>query len=147
MASKKVTIKEEASRSSDGRIKLLENDTESLKGDVKRFLSIIDSQSQQLARQSKILDELRDERNAKANTRTNTCFMILLLIIALLVVAITYGPDLIPGEDTVLSLNVKATPHNAPFITVGVKTRFTMGDLLACVKGTFTGDTLDLALV
>ena len=143
---KKVTIKDEGNGSSDSRIQLLENETESLKGDVKKFLSIIDCQSQQLARQSKILDELRHERTVKANTRTTICFLILFVMIILLVGAITFGPGLIPGEDTVLRLNVKATPVKAPFITAGVKVRFTMGDLLACVKGTFSGDTLDLAL-
>lgn len=49
-------------------------------------------------------------------------------------------------KDTVLYLNVKATPTKAPFITAGVKVRFTMGDLVSCIKGAFSGDTIDLSL-
>ena len=52
----------------------------------------------------------------------------------------------IAPEDTVLHLTTIVTPVKAPFITTGVKVRFTMGDLMACVKGAFSGDTIDLSL-
>lgn len=149
MTSKK-TIKQENGTSGGGsnnnRIQLLEKETESLKDDVKKFLSIITVQTEQLARQDKLLNDLQDERKAKASNRLTICLMLFLLVIFLVTLIVWFGPTILPGEDTTLHLNVKATPVKAPFITAGVKVRFTMGDLLACVKGTFSGDTIDLSL-
>ncbi|KAL7530739.1 hypothetical protein ACHAXR_003646 [Thalassiosira sp. AJA248-18] len=139
---KKVSIKQEGESS---RIQLLEGETETLKDDVKKFLSIITVQTEQLARQEKILNEMRDERNAKANNKVTTCWIILFVVVFLLMSAIWFGPTII-SEDTTLHLNVKATPVKTPFITAGVKVRFTMGDLAACIKGAFNGNTIDLSL-
>lgn len=122
----------------------LEQDTKSLKNDVTKFLSIITIQTEQLARQEKMLNEIKDERNAKAGNRLTICWIILLLVVFLVVCAVLMGPTI--NENTTLHLNVKATPVKAPFITAGVKVRFTMGDLASCVKGAFSGDTIDLSL-
>mmetsp|Transcript_5834 Transcript_5834/g.13311 ORF Transcript_5834/g.13311 Transcript_5834/m.13311 type:complete len:156 (-) Transcript_5834:330-797(-) len=143
----KVSIKQEGGSI---RIQTLEDETKSLKNDVTKFLSIITLQTEQLARQEKMLNEIRDERNAKENERLNFCWIILLVIVFLLMGAIWMGypADLAAmiHEDTTLYLNVKATPVKVPFITAGVKVRFTMGDLMACVKGAFSGNTIDLSL-
>ena len=63
------SIKNEPSDRSQDRVQILEDETKLLKNDVQKFLSIIASQTQQLARQEKILNEIRDERNAKAEKK------------------------------------------------------------------------------
>eukprot|EP00579_Thalassiosira_antarctica_P013097 CAMPEP_0201929522 /NCGR_PEP_ID=MMETSP0903-20130614/23180_1 /ASSEMBLY_ACC=CAM_ASM_000552 /TAXON_ID=420261 /ORGANISM="Thalassiosira antarctica, Strain CCMP982" /LENGTH=132 /DNA_ID=CAMNT_0048468325 /DNA_START=319 /DNA_END=717 /DNA_ORIENTATION=+ len=130
------------------RFQLIEDETKTLKNDVQNFLSIITIQTEQLARQEKLLNAIRDERNTKANKRLSMCWIILFVVVFLLISAIWMGyPTFIQmNEDTTLHLNVKATPVKLPFITAGVKVRFTMGDLISCVKGTFSGDTIDLSL-
>ena len=139
-SAKKVTIKEEGASS---RIKVLEEDTKALQNDVKKFLSIVTLQTEQLARQEKIIAGLRDERNAKAANRLLFFWVLLFVVAFLLTNAARIG---FPSEDTVLYLNTKATPVKAPFITAAVKVRFTLGDAVACAKGAFAGDTLDLSL-
>lgn len=131
------------------RFQLIEDETKTLKNDVQNFLSIITVQTEQLARQEKLLNAIRDERNTKANKRLSMCWIILFVVVFLLISAIWMGyPTMLTmiQEDTTLHLNVKATPVKLPFITAGVKVRFTMGDLISCVKGTFSGDTIDLSL-
>lgn len=139
-----VKIKQEGE--SNDRIQVLEEETKLLKSDVVKFLSIITIQTEQLARQDKILSDIRDERNAKAGNRVLMCWLILLVVAFLLINAAWVGYPSFIREDTLLYLNVKATPVKVPFITAGVKVRFTMGDLIACVKGAFSGDTIDLSL-
>jgi hypothetical protein len=139
-----VRIKQEGE--SNDRIQILEEESKLLKSDVLKFLSIITIQTEQLARQEKILNEIKDERNAKAGNRLTMCWLIMVVVALLLMSAICMGYQSIIREDTLLYLNVKATPVKVPFITAGVKVRFTMGDLIACVKGAFSGDTIDLSL-
>ena len=139
-SAKKVTIKEEGASS---RILVLEEDTKALQNDVKKFLSIVTLQTEQLARQEKIIAGLRDERNAKAANRL-LFFWVLLFVVAFVLTNVARMG--LPSEDTVLYLNTKATPVKAPFITAAVKVRFTLGDAIACAKGAFAGDTLDLSL-
>ena len=145
MASTSSKIKDEPPRQPD-RIQILEDETKLLKSDVTKFLSIITMQTEQLARQEKIISELRDERNAKANDRLNMCWFILVVVVMLLLGVCYMGVPSMISEDTVLHLTTIVTPVRAPFITTGVKVRFTMGDLMACVKGAFSGDTIDLSL-
>lgn len=140
---KTVPIKREGG---SDKIQFLEEETKSMKTDITKFLSIITIQTEQLARQEKMLNEMRDERNSKANNRVTICWIILLVVIFLLMSAMWMGVPTLITEDTALYLNVKATPMKAPFITAGVKVRFTMGDLASCVKGAFSGDTIDLSL-
>ena len=94
-----------------------------------------------------MLNQIMDERNAKANGKLTIFSMILLVVIFLLVLVVWMDIPSLLSEDTTLYLNVKATPVKTPFITAGVRVRFTMGDLAQCVKGAFSGDTLDMSLV
>lgn len=138
------TIKQESGESNT-RIQLLEDETNALKNDVKQFLSIIAIQTEQLARQEKTLNEMKDERNTKATNKAMGWLMVLLLVIFMLVGVIWIGysfPEIF-REDTIMYLNTKATPVKAPFITAGVKVSFTMGDLLTSVKGLFSEDAID----
>jgi hypothetical protein len=131
---------------SNDRIQSLEEETKMLKKDVVNFLSIITIQSEQLARQEKILNDIRDERNAVAVNRVTMIWFMLVVVALLLMSAMWMGYSPNINKNTLLYLNVKATPVKAPFITAGVKVRFTMGDLMACVRGAFSGDTIDLSL-
>ncbi|KAL3826988.1 hypothetical protein ACHAXA_000052 [Cyclostephanos tholiformis] len=139
-----VRIKQEGE--SNDRIQTLEEETKSLKRDVVNFLSIITIQAEQLARQEKILNDIRDERNAIAGNRFRMLWLVLVVVVLLLMSAIYMGYSPNIHKDALLYLNVKATPVKVPFITAGVKVRFTMGDLMACVRGAFSGDTIDLSL-
>jgi hypothetical protein len=125
------------------RIQLLEEETRLLKGDVVKFLSIITTQTEQLSRQEKILAELRNK--PKATKKVTTCWIVLLIATFVIVCLLWIGPTLIPN-DTVLYLNVKATPEKARFITAGVKVRFTMGDIITCAKGAFSGEPIGISL-
>ena len=128
------------------RIQVLEEETRLLKGDVEKFLSIITTQTEQLSsRQEEILGYLRDERNSRAGNRRTMCWIVLLIVAFVLVSLLWIGPTLIPN-DAVLHLNVKATPEKARFITAGVKVRFTMGDIIACAKGAFSGEPIGISL-
>ena len=131
---------------SNDRIQSLEEETKMLKKDVVNFLSIITIQSEQLARQEKILNDIRDERNAVAVNRVTMIWFMLVVVALLLMSAMWMGYSPNINKNTLLYLNVKATPVKAPFITAGVKVRFTLGDLMACVRGAFSGDTIDLSL-
>jgi len=127
------------------RIQLLEEETRLLKGDVVKFLSIITTQTEQLSRQERILAEIRHTRLSKATKRITICWIVLFIAIFVLMSLLWIGPTLIPN-DTVLYLNVKATPEKARFITAGVKVRFTMGDIIACAKGAFSGEPIGISL-
>lgn len=128
------------------RIMMAEEEIKSLKDDVTKFLSVASSQSYQLARQERMLGDMMDERNRKAKSKMTICW-IMLIVVAVLLMAVSMGyASIMPGDDTILYLNVKATPVKAPFITAAVKVRFTMGDVISCAKGAFAGDTLDLSL-
>jgi TolA-binding protein len=141
--SKKGSVKQEGG---SNRIQQLEDETKKLKDEVKNFLSLVTIQTQQLARQEKMLNEMQVVHTRRANSGITMCFLILLMIVFLLIGAVYMGlPDFL-REDQPLYLNVKATPVNLPFITAGMKVRFTMGDLNTCVKRLFSGDTLDLSL-
>jgi hypothetical protein len=127
------------------RIQLLEEETRLLKGDVVKFLSIITTQTEQLSRQEKILAELRNKRLSKATKRVTMCWIVLLIATFIIICLLWIVPTLIPN-DTVLYLNVKATPEKARFITAGVKVRFTMGDIITCAKGAFSGEPIGISL-
>ena len=142
------SIKSDPSDRSQDRVQILEDETKLLKNDVQKFLSIIASQTQQLARQEKILNEIRDERNAKAEKKLTIMWIILFVIVMLVIIMFYFGiPNV--NSDTMLHLTTIVTPVKLPFITTGVKVRFTMGDLGACVKGALLGaapQTIDLSL-
>lgn len=127
------------------RIQLLEEETRLLKGDVVKFLSIITTQTEQLLRQENILAELRHKRLSRATKRVTICWIVLFIAILVIVTILWIGSTLIPN-DTVLYLNVKATPDKARFITAGVKVRFTIGDIVACAKGAFSGEPIGISL-
>ncbi len=131
---------------SNDRIQSLEEETKILKRHVVNFLSIITIQTEQLARQEKILNDIRDERNAIAVNRVTMVWLLLGVVAIFLMSALWMGYSPNINKNTLLYLNVKATPVKAPFITAGVKVRFTLGDLMACVRGAFSGDTIDLSL-
>jgi hypothetical protein len=131
---------------SNDRIQSLEEETKILKRDFVNFLSIITIQTEQLARQEKILNDIRDERNAIAVNRVTMVWLLLVVVAIFLMSALWMGYSPNINKNTLLYLNVKATPVKAPFITAGVKVRFTLGDLMACVRGAFSGDTIDLSL-
>lgn len=137
-----------SSRKSDGkstRLLQVEDEAKALKDDVTKCLSTISSQTKQLARQEKILNAMIDERK-KAAANKALILSVFTMIVAFLVVYLYINMPAI-GEDTKLFLRVKATPMHAPWITAGVKVSFTMGDLLSCVKGTFSGDTIGLTVI
>ena len=116
MNNKNAMIKQEGGESSSSRIQLLEDETKSLKQDVTKFLSIITIQTEQLARQERILSDLRDARNKKANDRLTMGWIILVVIAVLLFGALYMGfPSALLRDDTPFYLNVKATPVKAPF--------------------------------
>jgi hypothetical protein len=127
------------------RIQLLEEETRLLKGDVVKFLSIITTQTEQLSRQEKILAELRNKRLSKSTKSVTMCWILLFIATFIIGCLLWIGPTLIPN-DTVLYLNVKATPEKARFITAGVKVRFTMGDIITCAKGAFSGEPIGISL-
>jgi hypothetical protein len=131
---------------SNDRIQSLEEETKILKRDFVNFLSIITIQTEQLARQEKILNDIRDERNGNAVNWVTMVWLLLVVVAIFLVSALWMGYSPNINKNTLLYLNVKATPVKAPFITAGVKVRFTLGDLMACVRGAFSGDTIDLSL-
>ena len=131
---------------SNDRIQSLEEETKILKRHVVNFLSIITIQTEQLARQEKILNDIRDERNGNAVNWVTMVWLLLVVVAIFLVSALWMGYSPNINKNTLLYLNVKATPVKAPFITAGVKVRFTLGDLMACVRGAFSGDTIDLSL-
>ena len=121
------SIKQESSR-----IEALEKDTESLKENVTKLLSVLTLQADQLSRQEVIINELRDQKRAKENRPLYAALLLLLLLFVVLMFV-----DL-PGYDTVLQLKTFATPLKAPFITTGVKVRFTLGDVVDSVKAAMT---------
>ena len=131
---------------SNDRIQSLEEETKILKRDFVNFLSIITIQTEQLARQEKILNDIRDERNGNAVNWVTMVWLLLVVVAIFLVSALWMGYSPNINKNTLVYLNVKATPVKAPFITAGVKVRFTLGDLMACVRGAFSGDTIDLSL-
>ena len=114
------------------RIEALEKDTDSLKENVTKLLSVLTLQADQLSRQEVIINELRDQKRAKEN-RPLYAALILLLIFFLVVMFVD-----LPGYDTVLQLKTLATPVKTPFITTGVKVRFTVGDVVESVKAAMT---------
>ena len=144
-ANDKKSISSNQSNDSEIRIQRLENETKELKQSVTKILSIITLQTEQLARQEKILNEFRDERYTKSNGRLTMCWIVLFVIMVLVMSIMYMGIPMI-REDTMLHLTTIVTPVKAPFITTSVKVRFTMGDLMQCVRGAFAGNTLDLSL-
>jgi len=134
--------------SKTSRLRQLEDETKTLQNELTNCMSVITSQTAQLARQDKMMHEIRDELKMKANSRAKICWIIMLVVAFFLIsiVWVGYPTMAMIGEDTTLNLNVKATPMNAPFITAGVKVKFSMGDLLSCVKGAFSGNTIGLSL-
>lgn len=130
------------------RLQQVEDEAKTLKDEVSRCLSTMSSQTKQLARQDKILNAMVDERK-KAVDNAALIRSVFMMVVAFCVVYFYCNPMNMPaiGEDTKLFLRVKATPTHAPWITAGVKVSFTMGDLLSCVKGTFSGDTIGLTVI
>lgn len=114
------------------RIEVLEKDTESLKENVTKLLSVLTLQADQLSRQEVIINELRDQKRAKENRPLYAALILLLIFLVVLMFV-----DL-PGYDTVLQLKTLATPVKTPFITTGVKVRFTIGDVVDSVKAAMT---------
>jgi len=128
-------------------IRTLDDDIKN--NEIKRLLSIIITQEEQLERHDTLLNALlRTEQSRQARNRVYRRRILLAISILLLFIIIYMGylSSTYLHKDTVLYLNVKATPTKAPFITAGVKVRFTMGDLVSCIKGAFSGDTIDLSL-
>ena len=120
-----------------------------LEGEVTKLLSIITLQTEQLARQERTVNQIRDINTSKERGRLTLCWFILAVVVAALIAAMYFNLPVMMSkisEDTVLRLNVLATPTKLPFVTAGVKVRFTMGDLYTCIKGTFQGDTLELSM-
>eukprot|EP00986_Skeletonema_menzelii_P002227 scaffold616_cov146-Skeletonema_menzelii.AAC.10 len=114
------------------RIEVLEKDTESLKENVTKLLSVLTLQADQLSRQEVVINELRDQKRAKENRPLYAALILLLMFLVVLMFV-----DL-PGYDTVLQLKTLATPVKTPFITTGVKVRFTIGDVVDSVKAAMT---------
>mmetsp|Transcript_4696 Transcript_4696/g.7656 ORF Transcript_4696/g.7656 Transcript_4696/m.7656 type:complete len:142 (+) Transcript_4696:205-630(+) len=114
------------------RIEVLEKDTESLKENVTKLLSVLTLQADQLSRQEVVINELRDQKRAKENRPLYAALILLLIFLVVLMFV-----DL-PGYDTVLQLKTLATPVKTPFITTGVKVRFTIGDVVDSVKAAMT---------
>lgn len=128
-SAKKGVVKQEAGK--------IHDETRALKDEVRQFLSIVATQSEQLARQQKVLDKMERERNV----RLTMCSIIQLVVVLLLVSALaTFLWMEFPGDDTILKLNVKATPTKAPWITAPVKVRFTLGEVISCAKEAFSAD-------
>ncbi|EJK60550.1 hypothetical protein THAOC_19072 [Thalassiosira oceanica] len=120
-----------------------------LEGEVTKLLSIITLQTEQLARQERAVNQIRDINTSKERGRMTFCWFLLAAAVAALLAAIHFNLPVMMSnitEDTVLRLNVLATPTKLPFVTAGVKVRFTMGDLLFCIKRSFQGDTLELSM-
>jgi len=115
------------------RIDSIEKDTDSLKRDVTKLLSIIALQSEQLSRQELIINELRDEKRAKEN---RSLYYTMMLMLAFMAIILFVG---IPRYDTVLQLTTLATPVKAPFITTSVRVTFTIGDVVESVKAAMAG--------
>ena len=148
--STKLVMKHEVNPSNLIRPTVEDRNEEDVKNnEIKKLLSIIIAQEEQLERHDKLLNALlRTEQTRKTRNRVYRRRILLLLSLLLLFVVIYMGyiSSTYLHKDTVLFLNVKATPTKAPFITAGVKVRFTMGDLVSCIKGAFSGDTIDLSL-
>lgn len=125
--------------SSASRIEALEKDTDSLKQNVTKLLSVLYYHSDQLSRQEVIINELRDKKRAKEN---RPLYVVLLLLIALIAVMMFFVD--FPSQDTVLQLKTMATPLRAPFITTGVRVKFTLGDVVESVKAAMTGPSTAL---
>jgi hypothetical protein len=124
--------------SSSSRIEALEKDTDSLKQNVTKLLSVLTLQADQLSRQEVIINELRDEKRAKENRPLYVALLLMMALIAILIFI-----DL-PTYDTVLQLKTMATPLKAPFITTGVRVKFTLGDVVESVKAAMTGPSTAL---
>jgi len=130
------------------RLLQVEDDSKTLKDEVTKCLSAIASQTKQLARQEKILNAMVDERKKTADNKA-LFRSVFVMVVAFLLVYFYCNSNSMPaiGEDTKMFLRVKASPTHTPWITAGVKVSFTMGDLLSCVKGTFSGDTIGLTVI
>eukprot|EP00581_Thalassiosira_minuscula_P006179 CAMPEP_0183744422 /NCGR_PEP_ID=MMETSP0737-20130205/65723_1 /TAXON_ID=385413 /ORGANISM="Thalassiosira miniscula, Strain CCMP1093" /LENGTH=144 /DNA_ID=CAMNT_0025980063 /DNA_START=187 /DNA_END=621 /DNA_ORIENTATION=- len=132
-------IKQEHGSSSSGsnasRIQQLEEETKVLKERI-------------ALQEEQILNVMMTSRNnnnyttTKESSSTQTPIFPIVLILLVIVLYAIYQS--IPSDDTILYINVKATPVKTPWITAGVKVQMTMGDLVACAKSAFTGDTVDL---
>ena len=125
---KKVSIKREGSPNSideSTRIRQLEDETRALKEDVKTVLEKLEGQEETLR-----------EMRAAARARATLCWVALFVCVVLLTILFLWLGSVF-REDTALVLHVKATPRTTPFLAVGVKTEFTVGDVLATVKGAF----------
>ncbi len=128
-----------------------DNENDKMKNDeINKLLSVIIAQEEKLERHDKLLNALlRTEQTRNARNRVYWKRIVLLAVSFLLLFVVLYMGYLSSTylhKDSVLYLNVKATPTKAPFITAGVKVRFTMGDLVSCMKGAFSGDTIALSL-
>lgn len=134
--------------SGESRVQRLEGEVQALQGDVKKFLSIITIQTEQLARQEKLLAKFEDERSARSGGRaTARLDVVLLVVVFLLLWAVWAGVPALFNENTVLNLNVKATPLlKMPVPTIPVRTSFTVGDFIATVKGACRGKTVRLSV-
>ena len=120
-----------------------------LEGEVTKLLSIITLQTEQLARQERAVNQIKDSNASRERGRLILCWFLLAAVAAALLAAIHFNLPVMMSkitDDTVLRLNVLATPAKLPFVTAPVKVRFTMGDLYSCIKGTFQGNTLKLSM-
>ncbi|KAK1745698.1 hypothetical protein QTG54_003622 [Skeletonema marinoi] len=122
------------------RIAALEKDTDSLKENVTKLLSVLSLQADQLSRQEVIINELRDKKRAKENRPLYVALLLLIIFIAVLMSVN------LPGYDTVMQLKTLATPLKAPFITTAVKVKFTVGDVVESVKAAMTGPSTALVV-
>ena len=146
----KLLMKHEVNSSNLIRPLEYDNDINKMKNDeIKKLLSIIITQKEQLERHDKLLNALiltEQTRNARNRVYWRRILLTITFLLLLVVLHMGYLSSTYLHKDTVLYLNVKATPTKAPFITAGVKVRFTMGDLVSCMKGAFSGDTIALSL-
>ena len=146
----KLLMKHEVNSSNLIRPLEYKNDNDKMKNDeVNTLLSIIISQEEKIERHDKLLNALlrtEQTRNARHRVYWKRILLAITFLLLFAVLYMGYLSSTYLHKDTVLYLNVKATPTKAPFITAGVKVRFTMGDLVSCMKGAFTGDTIALSL-
>ena len=105
-------------------------------------------QAEHLSRQENMLNEMRDTRATKAERRLSLGWLLLLTILSMLIFGFIFmDTPTIMKDDTLFRLNVMVTPVKAPFITTGVKVRFTMMDLMACLRGAMSGESSSTTLL
>ena len=124
---KKVSVKHDATEESN-RIRLLQDEITALKRDVKEALEQIE-----------LHRKTQQESRAAAHARVTLCWVVVLVCVFLLALLLFWFGSVF-REDTVLIMNVKATPRTGlfRFVAVETKTEFTVGDVLETMVSPFT---------